>query len=348
MAQMTYFPPILPSRTASDRSSRTVIFVIFDGFQLLDLAGPTTVFEIANRFVSNAYHIETIAENDGAIVASSGLVTVSEPADIANCDTLVVVGGTGTGRAITATGLLALVRDIAVRARRVTSVCSGSLILAAAGLLDGRKATTHWRRAGDLARLFPRVSVVPDKIFVCDGNVWTSAGITAGIDLALALVADDHGAAVAARIAREMVVPYRRPGGQSQFSSLADLPVTADRIGTALAFARENLGADLPVERLAAAANLSPRQFARAFRAETGTTPAKAVEQLRVDAARAAIEAGAASIEIIAAATGFGDAERMRRAFLRLLGQPPQAVRRAGRAADWIPPADSAMPTRTN
>jgi transcriptional regulator GlxA family with amidase domain len=326
--------------------TRTVIFVIYDGFQLLDLAGPMTVFEIAGRFVPNAYHIETMAENSGPIVASSGLVTVAEPAEIDNCDTLVVVGGSGIRRAIASPGLLRLVGDVAVRARRVTSVCSGSLILAAAGLLDDRKATTHWRRAGELARNFRQVSVVPDRIFVRDGHVWTSAGITAGIDLALALVADDLGAAVAARIAKEMVVPYRRPGGQSQFSTLSELPVAADRIGAALAFARENLGEDLPVERLAAAANLSPRQFARAFRAATGTTPAKAVEQLRVEAARAAIEAGGSSIDIIASATGFGDQERMRRAFLRLLGQPPQALRRAAKATDWIPPADSAMPTR--
>ena len=325
--------------------NRTVIFVVFDGFQLLDLAGPMTVFEIASRFVPDAYHIETIAENNGAIVASSGLVIVSEPAEIDGCDTLVVVGGSGTRAAVASPGVLRLVCDVAIRARRVTSVCSGSLILAAAGLLDGRKATTHWRRAGAMARQFPRVTVVPDRIFVADGNVWTSAGITAGIDLALALVADDHGAAVAARVAKEMVVPYRRPGGQSQFSSLAELPIAADRIGAALAFAREHLGDDLSVERLAAAASLSPRQFARAFRSATGTTPAKAVEQLRVEAARAGLEAGGSSIETIAVATGFGDAERMRRAFLRLLGQPPQALRRASRAADWIPPAHSAMPT---
>ena len=323
--------------------TRAVIFIIFDGFQLLDLAGPMTVFEIANRFVPDAYTIETMAENNGPIVASSGLLTVSEPADIDACDTLVVVGGTGTRTAIDAPGLLRLVCDTAVRARRVTSVCSGSLILAAAGLLDDRKATTHWRRAGDLARQFPRVTVVADRIFVTDGHVWTSAGITAGIDLALALVADDHGAAVAARVAREMVVPYRRPGGQSQFSSLADLPVAADRIGTALAFARQNLGENLSVERLAAAASLSPRQFARAFRAATGTTPAKAVAQLRVETARAALEAGGSSIEAIAAATGFGDTERMRRAFVHLLGQPPQALRRSAKA-DVRPDVRPAMP----
>ena len=328
--------------------TRTIIFVVFDGFQLLDLSGPMTVFEIASRFVSGAYAVSTVAAGgDGAVVASSGLVIVAETPETLACDTLVVVGGEGTRAAVAAPDLLRLVADLAVEARRTTSVCSGSFILAAAGLLDERTATTHWRRAAELARHFPQVRVVPDRIFVRDGPVWTSAGITAGIDLALALVADDLGPAVAARVAKEMVVPYRRPGGQSQFSSLSDLPVSADRIGAALAFARENIAEDLPVERLAAAASLSPRQFARAFRAAMGTTPARAIEQLRVEAARAAIEAGGTSIETIAAATGFGDAERMRRAFVRLLGQPPQALRRAAKAADWIQSPASAMPQPT-
>lgn len=310
--------------------TRHISVVIFDGFQLLDLSGPMTVFEIAARFAPGAYAIDTTAVSDGAIVASSGLIVVAEPPAEA-CDTLVVVGGEGTRAGVDNAALLALVLGLARRARRVTSVCSGALVLAAAGLLDGRQATTHWRRAGDLAR-YPAVAVVPDRIFVRDGNIWTSAGITAGIDLALALVADDLGPAVAARVAREMVVPFRRPGGQSQFSTLGELAPEADRIGAALAFARDHLGEDLPVERLADVANLSPRQFARAFRSATGTTPAKAVAQLRVEAARAAIEAGGARIEAIATATGFGDAERMRRAFVRLLGLPPQAVRRGAQA----------------
>lgn len=312
--------------------TRAVVFVVFDDFQLLDLAGPMTVFEIASRFVPGAYAVSTRAPEGGFVSASSGLSVVAEPAGTPDCDTLVVVGGNGTRSAVAASATLWLVQRLAAQARRVTSVCSGSLVLAAAGLLDGRKATTHWRRAGDLAR-YPGVTVIPDRIFIRDGNVWTSAGITAGIDLALALVADDLGQAVAARVAKEMVVPYRRPGGQSQFSTLAELPIASDRIGAALAFARDHLSEDLPVDRLAAAANQSPRQFARAFRAATGTTPAKAVEQLRVETASAAIEAGGASIDSIAAAAGFGDPERMRRSFMRVMGQPPQALRRAAKAA---------------
>lgn len=318
--------------------TRSIAFVIFDGFQLLDLAGPMAVFEIAGRFVPHAYTIATmsaeqVATTGGAVVASSGFVVLGEAPAGPACDTLVVVGGIGIRRATEAPALLALVRRLAKGARRVTSVCSGSFILGAAGLIDGRRVTTHWRRAGELARRFPAVTVVPDRIYIHDGNLWTSAGITAGIDLALALVADDLGDAVAAQVAKEMVVPYRRAGGQSQFSSLADLPIASDRIGAALVFARDHLGENLPIERLAAAANMSPRHFARAFRAATGTTPAKAVEQLRIESARAAIEAGGAPIDAIAAATGFGDPERRRRAFVRLLGHPPQALRRAAKAA---------------
>ncbi len=312
--------------------TRRVSFLIFPDFQILDLAGPLAAFEIAGRFVPGAYTLATLAEAAGPVAASSRLAVTAGPLDEGACDTLVVIGGNGTRAAMAAPALLAFVARAAAQARRTTSVCSGSFILAAAGLLEGRQATTHWRRAADLARRFPRITVIPDRIFIRDGNIWTSAGITAGIDLALALIADDLGPAVAARVAKEMVVPWRRPGGQSQFSSLAELPIASDRIGAALAFAREHLGEDLPVERLAAAAHLSPRQFARAFRTETGTTPAKAIEQLRGEAARAAIETGRVPIDRIAAAAGFGDPERMRRAFLRTLGQPPQALRRAALA----------------
>jgi transcriptional regulator GlxA family with amidase domain len=311
---------------------RAITFLVFPGFQILDLAGPLAAFEIAGRFVPGAYALATRAETAGPVAASSGLAVTAEALNDGACDTLVVVGGAGTRAAMAAPALLGFVTAAAAGARRTTSVCSGSFILAAAGLLDGRQATTHWRRAADLARRFPRITVIPDRIFIRDGHIWTSAGITAGIDLALALIADDLGPAVAARVAKEMVVPWRRPGGQSQFSSLAELPIASDRIGAALAFARAHLGEDLAVDRLAAAANLSPRQFARAFRAETGTTPAKAIEQLRVEAARAAIEAGRVPIDRIAATAGFGDPERMRRAFLRTLGQPPQALRRAALA----------------
>jgi transcriptional regulator GlxA family with amidase domain len=247
-------------------------------------------------------------------------------------DTLLVAGGEGVEDAAQSPVLRAFVQAAAGSARRVVSVCSGALVLAAAGLLDGRRATTHWRRAAQLQQRYPAVRVECDRIYVQDGPVWTSAGITAGLDLALALIEDDLGSEIARSTARHLVVYHRRAGGQSQFSTLLAIDPPSDRIRTALAFARERLHEPLPVERLAAAACLSPRQFGRAFRMETGQTPAKAVEQLRVEAARLRIEASREPIEAIAQAVGFTDPERMRRAFLRLYGQPPQALRRVARS----------------
>jgi transcriptional regulator GlxA family with amidase domain len=213
----------------------------------------------------------------------------------------------------------------------VASICSGALLLAAAGLLDGRRATTHWRLAPELQRRHPRVRVDAERIFIQDGSLWTSAGVSAGIDLSLALIEEDLGLEVSRTAARDLVVYHRRPGGQSQFSTLLDLEPPSDRIREALSYAREHLHEPLGVERLARAACLSPRQFGRAFLAETGQTPAKAVERLRAEAARVRIETSTEPIERVAEAVGFTDPERMRRAFVRLFGQPPQALRRAAR-----------------
>jgi transcriptional regulator GlxA family with amidase domain len=199
-------------------------------------------------------------------------------------------------------------------------------------LLEGRRATTHWRRAAQLAKLFPNVRVEADCIHIQDGPIWTSAGVTAGIDLALALISEDLGADVATAVAREMVVYAKRPGGQAQHSTLLELDAKSDRFASLNAWMRSHLAEDLSVERLAREAVMSPRNFARAYAGETGATPAKAVERLRAEAARAALQRGGA-IQEIAAKTGFGDAERMRRAFLRLYGAPPAAVRRTLRHA---------------
>lgn len=248
-------------------------------------------------------------------------------------DTLIVAGGLGARDAERCPRTLAWLRRVAPGTRRVTSVCTGAFVLAAAGLLDGRRATTHWQRAAAFAKRYPQVRVEPDRIFVRDGKFWTSAGITAGIDLALALIADDLGEAAAKRTAQMLVVYHRRPGGQSQFSALLELGRPEGRFAELLAWARERLPEKLPVERLADRAAMSPRNFARAFLAETGMTPAKAVAHLRLEAARATVEAGSEPIDRIAALTGFGDPERMRRAFIRAFGQPPQALRRAARAS---------------
>jgi transcriptional regulator GlxA family with amidase domain len=217
------------------------------------------------------------------------------------------------------------------RTRRIASVCSGAFFLAEAGLLDGRSATTHWASTDHFARLYPRVKLDAERIFIQDGNVWTSAGISAGIDLALALIEDDLGPEIARRTAQQLVVHHRRPGGQSQFSALVELGGRTGRFAELIDWMRAHLSEPLTVERLADCAAMSPRNFARAFAAETGTTPAKAVERLRLETARTAVETSHAPLEDIAEVAGFGDPGRMRRAFLRGFGQPPQALRRVSR-----------------
>ena len=312
---------------------RTVAVLIFPQFQLLDAAGPITVFEAAGRDAAPPpYRLRVMASAAGPVVSSCGVPLVAEPLIDGALDTLIVAGGWGTRNTSACVQTLAYVRAAAARARRTASVCSGAFILAAAGLLDGRRATTHWARAAEFARSYPRVRVEPDRIFIRDGTTWTSAGITAGIDLVLAMVAEDLGEAVAKRAAQQLVVYHRRPGGQSQFSALLEADRPDSRFSPLLAWARERLNERLSVERLAERAAMSPRHFARAFAADTGITPAKAIERLRLEAARDEIESGAAPIERVAAHTGFGDPERMRRAFLRAFGQPPQALRRAAKA----------------
>jgi transcriptional regulator GlxA family with amidase domain len=316
----------------SDSDMRRIAFLIFDHFQILDAAGPIAAFEIAARLELGAYALDIIAANAGLVPSSSTASLAATALDPTACyDTLIVAGGEGTRAASRDAHILDFVRISSAHTRRIASVCSGAFVLAAAGLLDGRRATTHWSRAGDFARRFPEVLLEPDRIHVKDGPFWTSAGITAGIDLALAMIAEDLGEAIARRTAQQLVVYYRRPGGQSQFSALLDFGRPEMRFAPLLSWARERLDQPLAVERLAEQAAMSPRHFARAFVAETGVTPAKAIERLRVEAARTRIEAGSEAIDRIAVNVGFGDPERMRRAFLRAFGQPPQALRRAAR-----------------
>lgn len=313
---------------------RRIGFFIFPDFQLLDAAGPLAAFEIASRLQpSPAYEIAVISAVGGAVKSSSGAEMNAAPLIEAGAlDTLIISGGEGTrGPAIDAE-TLAFVRSVAGSARRTASVCSGAYVLAAAGLLDGRRATTHWGQCARLQRLFPAVRVEADRIYVRDGDVWTSAGISAGVDLALAMIADDLGEPTARAVAQQLVVPRRRPGGQSQHAAELDLAPPGGRFGPLMDWVRNRLDAPLGVEQLADFAAMSPRHFTRAFRAETGSTPAKAVERLRLEAARARVTDGAEPLERIAISTGFGDVERMRRAFLRAFGHPPQSLRRAARA----------------
>lgn len=313
---------------------RTVAFFIFDGFQLLDAAGPIAAFEMPMRGLTPApYTIKVLSRNGGAVVSSSNAVLYSEPMNRAGAiDTLIVAGGDGSREASRCPATLAFVRKQAKCARRICSVCSGAYILAAAGLLDGRRATTHWSRSSDFAAKFPKVKLLPDKIFTRDGPVWTSAGITAGIDMALALIGEDLGDPVSKRAAQQLVVYHRRNGGQSQFSALLEIDTAQGRFTHLLAWIREHIGDPLTVERLARQACMSERNFARTFVAEIGLTPAKAVEKIRLEMAREQVESGTQTIDRIAADCGFSDAERMRKAFLRIFGQPPQALRRTARS----------------
>jgi len=322
--------------------TRRIRFLVFPDFQILDLTGPLAAFEIPGRsrtlkpnFDSalKPYQLKVISERGGMVKSSSGLVVATEPIGAETFDTLIVAGGLGAFTAAASPKLQAYIKQAAKGSRRVTSVCSGAFLLAAAGLLEGRRATTHWRAVPLLQRLYPGMRVEGDRIFVKEGRIWTAAGVTAGIDLALALIEEDLGAEMAKATARELVVYYRRPGSQSQFSGLLELDSSSDRIRRVLAFVRAHLGETLLVEKLAETACLSPRQFGRVFLAETGQTPAKAVEKLRAEAARRQIEKSDEPIEMIAQSVGFSDPERMRRAFVRLFGHPPQALRRMSRGS---------------
>jgi transcriptional regulator GlxA family with amidase domain len=313
--------------------ARQIAFVIFPDFQIIDAAGPIGAFEIAGRYQPGAYEISVRASAPGEVASSATVRMRAEPlGEPSRVDTLVIVGGDGSRAAMGDENLLGFTRAAGASSRRIASVCSGAYVLAAAGLLDGRRATTHWSRTEDFVRRFPNVRLEPDRIWIRDGNVWTSAGITAGIDLALAMIEADLGEEIARQTARQLVVYHRRPSGQSQFSTLLSMDGGAGRFGPLLAWIRENLGETLTVDRLADRAAMSERQFARAFAAETGLTPAKAVERLRLEAARTAVEDGRRPIDLIARQTGFSDPERMRRAFIRAFGQPPQALRRAAAA----------------
>jgi len=307
---------------------RRIAFLIFDDFQLLDAAGHISAFEIAARYAPGAYESRVIAPRSGAVNSSSGASMNARALRRAgSIDTLLIAGGTGTRAAAQDAALVRFVAKCGAQSRRVASVCSGAYVLAATGLLYGRCATTHWTRTSDFARRYPRVKLDADRIFVKEGKFWSSAGITAGIDLSLALIAEDLGESVARKVAQQLVVYYRRPGGQSQFSALLELERADGRFAPLLDHVRSNLRERLSVEDLAAQACMSPRNFARAFIAETGTSPAKAVTRLRAETARAQIESGRTSVQQVAKDCGFGDPERMRRAFVSLFGRPPTAMR---------------------
>ncbi|MGO4328602.1 GlxA family transcriptional regulator [Cupriavidus sp. 2TAF22] len=328
----------MPPKTGqAEPAALRIGIVVYDGFQAMNLA-VSSVLEFANLTAGRPlYALSLLSEHGGPVLTSGGFAVTTKPFDDTPFDTILVVGDNEI--LPTSPGMVSFLQKAAQSSRRIGATCTGAFNLAEAGLLDGRRATTHWFFASHLRRAHPKVKLEEDRIFIIDGPVWTSAGMTACIDLALALVEKDAGAEVARQVARKLVVYHRRAGGQSQFSALLELEPKSDRIQLALDFARQNLHAELSVEQLAQAAHLSPRQFSRAFREETGQTPAKAVEHLRVEAARLMMESGRHPIDVVARDTGFGDRERMRRAFLRAFGQPPQAIRRMSRTEAEPAPA---------
>lgn len=314
--------------------ARTVRVFVYPGFQLLDLSGPMAAFQAAAQERPGAYDLLVVSAHGGPVMSSVGVAVGTAAMDDGPCATFLVPGG-GALPHSRDPATLAIVHTAAGRANRVASVCTGAFLLAGAGLLDGRRVTTHWRYANQLQAEYPALQVDPDRIFIQDGAFWTSAGITAGIDLALALIETDLDTETARAVARQLVVYHRRAGGQSQFSALLEMEPRSDRIRESLRFARDHLHEPLPVERLAEAACLSPRQFGRAFLAETGMSPAKAVDRLRAELARIRVEGGGEPLETIARAVGFRDPERLRKSFMRSFGQPPQALRRAARQDGW-------------
>lgn len=324
-------PEVLPA-------PRDVAILVYPGVQSLDLTGPLEVFSGAQLLLDlesrgeRGYRV-SILSRDGAPLATSSGLTITPGAGLseapAGIDTLVVAGGYGCMEAAEDRVLIDWLRHAAGSARRVASVCSGAFLLAEAGLLDGRRATTHWASAQELARRYPAVEVDPEPIFVRDGEVWTSAGVTAGMDLALAMVEEDLDREVALTIARHLVLFLRRPGNQSQFSAtLATQEPHREPLREVQRHAVENLAADLSVEAMAERAHLSPRHFARSFRAEVGVTPARYVEHVRLEAARRRLEDTSDPVGAVAASCGFGTPETMRRVFLRSLGVGPAEYRR--------------------
>lgn len=328
--------------------TRRVAIVTYPGIQALDLVGPMEVFDVAAQLVPHAraerpYEIEVVAREAGPIVCSSGLQLEAQRAlrQVRRpLDTLIVAGGQGSRAAAQDRALVAAIRRISRRARRVASVCTGAFVLGAAGLLDGRRATTHWRWCAQLQAAIPAARVDAEPIFVRDGNVFTSAGVTAGMDLALALVEDDLGPELALQTARYLVLFVRRPGGQAQFSAQLGVMAAERRpLRELLAWLSDHLAEDLSVARLSARAGMSPRNFARAFRHELGVTPGAYVERARLEAARRLLESTQLDVEAVAAAVGLGSGDSLRRAFARRLSVSPSEYRR--RFAARAPSSDS-------
>jgi transcriptional regulator GlxA family with amidase domain len=324
----------MPKSPRFSPNGRVVELLVYPAVQLLDVAGPLQVFSSANDIVAERgearpYVLRVVARGGRGVLASAGLGLTPQglPRADAPVDTLLIAGGPGVEAAAADAALVHWVRRRAGKARRVASVCTGAFLLAASGMLDGRRAATHWSFCAEFARRFPAVRVEPDPIFVRDGAIWTSAGVTAGIDLALALVEQDLGRSVALAVARYLVVFLKRPGGQAQFSAALSLQAADDRFGALHDWMIAHLAGDLSLPALARRAAMSERSFSRHYLQATGLTPARAVERLRVEAAQRLLTESHQPIKRIVRRCGFGSEETMRRSFLRLLAATPQDYR---------------------
>lgn len=323
---------------------KPVHVLAFANVQVLDVTGPLQVFASANDLARGQglpapYAPTVVAAAGGAVMSSAGLALMAEPLPNESSDTLLIAGGWGVYEAAEDPALVAWVKHQGMRSRRVASVCTGAFLLAASGWLDGRRVATHWTRCEQLARQHPQLHVEPNPIFIKDGPVWTSAGVTAGIDLALALVEEDLGRAMALEVARHLVVFLKRPGGQSQFSATLALQKQGGRFDRLHAWIAEHLTRDLGLSSLAAEAGMSERSFVRHYRAETGQTPARAVELIRVETARRLLADSTVPVKRVALQCGFGSEETLRRSFLRAVGVTPQAYReRFSAQADPVTP----------
>ena len=313
---------------------RIVEVLAYPSVKLLDVTGPIQVFASANAFMAQAgeampYAIRIVAQSGDRVEASGGVELAVHPLSAVDAalDTLVIAGGEGVAAAAADTALIDWVRERAKQSRRIASVCTGAFLLAASGMLDGRRAVTHWAFCAELARRFPAIRVEPDRIFIQDGQVWTSAGVTSGIDLALALVEEDLGRAAALAVARYLVVFLKRPGGQAQFSEFLSLQTTDERFGALHDWISNHLGGDLSLPVLARQAGMSERSFSRHYAEATGQTPARAIERLRVQGARHLLSETRLPVKRISQRCGFGSEETMRRSFLRLLDTTPQDYR---------------------
>jgi transcriptional regulator GlxA family with amidase domain len=313
---------------------RVIEVLAYPAVQLLDVTGPVQVFASANDLIAGTggarpYELKVVAPGNKGVTASAGVTLAAGPLSKPDepLDTLLVAGGEGVEAAIENVALVDWVQQRATQARRVASVCTGAFMLAAAGMLDGRRAATHWKYCAQFAQRFPTVRVESDPIFVCDDSVWTSAGVTAGIDLALALVEEDHGRAVALAVARYLVVFLKRPGGQAQFSEALALQAADDEFGALHDWIGKHLASDLSLSVLADQAGMSERSFSRHYAEATGQTPARAIERLRVEAARRLLSESRLPVKRIARRCGFGSEETMRRSFHRLIDITPQDYR---------------------